>query len=132
MLGIGGRTLSFGASGELNRWVWEALDSLSLPQGALTLTMSRETPPGEPYAPLAVDTLVFARDPAFDPARESEWVNADDSGEQAVGPQPPYAYRFTGDRGTYRCYVQAFAGDWLVDGQGRRGVSSDWIYFSMR
>lgn len=131
-LSIGDRVLSFGVSGEIGHWVWESLDSLPLPEGPLVLALGRETPPGQPYVPLLVDTLLLARDPAFDPEREDEWVQVTDSGEQPVGPETPYTYTFTGAPGSYRCRVRAFAGDWLVDGQGQRGAGSAWLYFSIR
>ncbi len=132
MLGIGDRMLPFGAAEEIGRWVWEPLGSLSLPAGPLVLALSRETPPGQPYVPLLVDALLLARDPAFNPAHQEEWVGVADSGEQPVGPEASYTYVFTGGPGAYRCRVRAFAGDWLVDSRGQRGAGSDWLYFSIR
>ncbi|MER3514488.1 MAG: hypothetical protein C4310_08970, partial [Chloroflexota bacterium] len=132
LLGIRDRVLSFGAAEGTGHWVWELSGSLSLPAGPLALALSRETPPGRPYVPLLVDTLLLVRDPAFDPEREDEWGQVTDSGEQPVGPETPYTYTFTGAPGSYRCRVRAFAGDWLVDGQGQRGAGSAWLYFSIR
>lgn len=132
LLGVGDRAFSFGTSGEVGRWVWEAVGSLSLPGGPLVLALSRETPPGQPYMPLLVDALLLVRDPAFHPEHQEAWVGVADSGEQPVGPEAPYTYMFTGAPGSYRCRVWAFAGDWLVDSRGQRGVRSDWLYFSMR
>jgi hypothetical protein len=134
LLSIGDRTLPFSASAEANRWVWEMAGSASLTQGALTLALSRATPPGALYIPLFVDALLLSRDPTFDPARASEWASVANSGEKVVDADAPHLhlYTVTGAPGDYRCRVQAFAGDWLVDSQGQRGVWSDWIYFSIR
>lgn len=132
LLGIRDRVFSFGAAEETGHWVWELSGSLSLPAGPLALALSRETPPGQPYVPLLVDTLLLVRDPSFDPEREDEWGQVMESGEQPVGPTAPYTISFTGGSGSYRCRVRAFAGDWLVDGQGQRGAESAWLYFSIR
>lgn len=132
LLGMGDRALSFGALGEVGRWVWEPVGSLSVPEGPLVLALRRETPAGQPYVPLSVDALLLARDPAFHPEHQGEWVGVADSGEQPLGPGAPYTYVFTGAPGRYRCRVRAFAGDWLVDGQGEHGAGSGWLYFSMR
>lgn len=132
LLGVGDRVFSFGTLGEVGRWVWEPVGSLALSEGTLALTLGRETPPGQPYVPLSVDALLLARDPAFHPERQEEWAGVADSGEQSVGPEAPYTYVFSGAPGSYRCRVRAFAGDWLVDGQGGRGAGSGWLYFSIR
>jgi len=132
LLDIGDHVLPFGAAEKIGHWVWELSGNLSLPAGPLALALRRETPPGQPYVPLLVDALLLSRDPAFDPEREDEWTQVIDSGEQPVGPTAPYTTSFTGEPGSYRCRLRAFAGDWLVDGQGQRGAGSAWLYFSIR
>ena len=115
------------STGPLNQWRWERVGTVDLPKGKQTLSLGRIFDGNFPWQ-IFIDSLVFSRQPSFDPSRQSDWepqfnsqlVNSSTRQFTLPNALPP---------GDYRWRIRVFDGDRLLAGDGAPGIQSAYSAF---
>jgi hypothetical protein len=133
-LAVAGKSFALAeiASDQLNQWLWQRLGEVILAPGTSELTLTRNYP--DPAAgvifQIFLDAIVFARDPDFDPNRETQWRTF-----LATGPvtssEPRHHLRAGLPAGGYRWRVTLRNGERLVDWKGRPVLESAYAGFEV-